>query len=215
MANALLGSLIDIIPAIVPLDLQTQRTGDVMSTKGMARFGVLVFKGAGTAGDDPVLSFKQATDVAGATNKDLAVITEYWSKQGTLTSVGTWTRVTQAASATVTLDATSAESQGLYYFEIETDQLDTDNGYDCFYLSVADTGIGMSEEFIRSKLFRPFQTTKETGMGIGAFESFQYVQELGGKIEVASALGQGTRITISLPLLLTQEGQGLGMVDAA
>ena len=98
MANALLGSLIDIIPAIVPLDLQTQRTGDVMSTKGMARFGVLVFKGAGTAGDDPVLSFKQATDVAGATNKDLAVITEYWSKQGTLTSVGTWTRVTQAAS---------------------------------------------------------------------------------------------------------------------
>jgi len=101
---------------------------------------VLVFKGAGTAGDDPVLSFKQATDVAGATNKDLAVITEYWSKQGTLTSVGTWTRVTQAASATVTLDATSAESQGLYYFEIETDQLDTDNGYDCFYLSVADTG---------------------------------------------------------------------------
>lgn len=82
-------------------------------------------------------------------------------------------------------------------------------------VTVADTGIGMSEEFIRSKLFRPFQTTKETGMGIGAFESFQYVQELGGKIEVDSAVGQGTRLTISLPLLLTQEGQGLGMVDAA
>ena len=82
-------------------------------------------------------------------------------------------------------------------------------------VTVSDTGVGMSEEFIRSKLFRPFQTTKETGMGIGAFESFQYVQELGGKIDVDSAVGQGTRLTISLPLLLTQEGQGLGMVDAA
>jgi putative PEP-CTERM system histidine kinase len=82
-------------------------------------------------------------------------------------------------------------------------------------VTVSDTGVGMSEEFIRSKLFRPFQTTKETGMGIGAFESFQYVQELGGKIEVDSVVGQGTRLTISLPLLLTQEGQGLGMVDAA
>ncbi|HLO96501.1 MAG TPA: ATP-binding protein, partial [Burkholderiaceae bacterium] len=82
-------------------------------------------------------------------------------------------------------------------------------------VTVSDTGEGMSEEFIQTKLFRPFQTTKETGMGIGAFESFQYVQELGGKIEVSSVVGQGTRLTISLPLLLTQEGQGLGMVDAA
>ncbi len=82
-------------------------------------------------------------------------------------------------------------------------------------VTIADTGIGMSEEFVQTKLFRPFQTTKETGMGIGAFESFQYVQELGGKIEVQSTVGQGTRLTISLPLLLTQEGQDLGMVDAA
>ena len=82
-------------------------------------------------------------------------------------------------------------------------------------VTVSDTGVGMSEDFIQTKLFRPFQTTKETGMGIGAFESFQYVQELGGKIEVASVVGEGTRFTISLPLLLTQESQGLGMVDAA
>ncbi len=82
-------------------------------------------------------------------------------------------------------------------------------------VTISDTGVGMSEEFVQTKLFRPFQTTKETGMGIGAFESFQYVQELGGKIDVDSAVGQGTRLTISLPLLLTQAGQDLGMVDAA
>lgn len=140
MSQQILGSVIDVVPAIVPLDLQTARTGDTISCKGFDRMGVLFFKGAGTAGDDPVLTFNQATDVAAGTNKALAVITEYWSKQGTLTSVGTWTRVTQSASQTVSLDATSAESQGLYYFEFECSQLDTDNGYDCFYLSVGDTG---------------------------------------------------------------------------
>src|SRR5690606_9429944 len=42
-------------------------------------------------------------------------------------------------------------------------------------LEVGDNGVGMSEEFIRDRLFKPFQTTKSTGMGIGAYESFQYV----------------------------------------
>lgn len=65
---------------------------------------------------------------------------------------------------------------------------------------VSDDGCGMSEEFIQNKLFKPFQTTKETGMGIGAYESYQYLQELGGKIEVESKLGQGTLVTILLPL---------------
>ncbi|MBB4844117.1 putative PEP-CTERM system histidine kinase [Paucibacter oligotrophus] len=65
---------------------------------------------------------------------------------------------------------------------------------------VRDDGCGMSEEFVQNKLFKPFQTTKETGMGIGAYESYQYLQELGGKIEVESKLGQGTLVTILLPL---------------
>ena len=47
-------------------------------------------------------------------------------------------------------------------------------------VEVGDTGHGMTQEFIRDRLFKPFQTTKTTGMGIGAYESFQYVRELGG-----------------------------------
>ena len=65
---------------------------------------------------------------------------------------------------------------------------------------VGDTGQGMSRDFIRDRLFKPFQTTKQAGMGIGAYESFQYVQELGGKIEVDSEVGVGTTVTVLLPM---------------
>jgi signal transduction histidine kinase len=81
-------------------------------------------------------------------------------------------------------------------------------------IEVSDTGCGMSEDFIRTRLFRPFQTTKTSGMGIGAYESFQYLQELGGKITVDSQVGHGTRITISLPLLRASKQSDLGMLSA-
>ena len=48
----------------------------------------------------------------------------------------------------------------------------------------------MTPEFVRERLFKPFQTTKATGMGIGAYESFQYVQELGGRVQVDSTPGR-------------------------
>lgn len=67
-------------------------------------------------------------------------------------------------------------------------------------VEVGDTGAGMSAEFVQQRLFKPFQTSKEHGMGIGAYESFQYVQELGGKLSVDSQVGRGTIVTILLPL---------------
>ena len=67
-------------------------------------------------------------------------------------------------------------------------------------VQVVDEGCGMSEEFIQNRLFKAFQTTKPNGMGIGAFESYQYLQELGGKITVESKLNEGTTVTILLPL---------------
>lgn len=67
-------------------------------------------------------------------------------------------------------------------------------------VEVGDTGHGMTPEFVRDRLFKPFQTTKETGMGIGAYESFQYVQELGGHIAVDSTPGVGTHVRLLLPL---------------
>ena len=78
---------------------------------------------------------------------------------------------------------------------------------------VQDTGQGMSEEFVRERLFKPFQTTKQAGMGIGAYESFLYVQELGGKILVQSELNKGTEVTILLPLFDVQAHSDLQLLD--
>ncbi|WP_404301682.1 XrtA/PEP-CTERM system histidine kinase PrsK [Alicycliphilus denitrificans] len=68
-------------------------------------------------------------------------------------------------------------------------------------VEVGDEGQGMTEEFIQTRLFKPFQTTKESGMGIGTYESFQYVQELGGKVSVDSQVGRGTVVGLLLPLI--------------
>jgi putative PEP-CTERM system histidine kinase len=68
-------------------------------------------------------------------------------------------------------------------------------------IEVGDTGRGMTPEFVRDRLFKPFQTTKATGMGIGAYESFQYVQELGGRVEVDSTPEAGTQVRLLLPAL--------------
>jgi signal transduction histidine kinase len=59
----------------------------------------------------------------------------------------------------------------------------------------------MSERFIREQLFKPFESTKGAdGMGIGAYQVREYVRELNGYLEIDSALGEGTTITIRLPL---------------
>jgi signal transduction histidine kinase len=71
---------------------------------------------------------------------------------------------------------------------------------DTVCIEIADTGIGMSEAFIRDSLFKPFESTKSAGMGIGAFESREYIVELGGRLEVESTPGAGTIFKIVLPV---------------
>ena len=66
-------------------------------------------------------------------------------------------------------------------------------------VEVTDNGSGMSSDFVRERLFKPFQTTKSTGMGIGAYESQQYVSSLGGRIEVKTEQGAGTQVRVVLP----------------
>ena len=68
-------------------------------------------------------------------------------------------------------------------------------------LSVADSGCGMSTDFIRERLFRPFDSTKGSQrMGIGAYQSREYVKSLGGKLEVSSTPGVGTEFRVRLPV---------------
>ena len=67
-------------------------------------------------------------------------------------------------------------------------------------LEVSDNGCGISPEFLGQSLFRPFQTTKKKGIGIGMYQSKMIVEAHSGRIEVESSLGLGTTFRLLLPL---------------
>ncbi len=67
-------------------------------------------------------------------------------------------------------------------------------------LTITDNGCGMSDEFLRQSLFRPFRTTKKGGTGIGMFQCKMIVEAHRGKIEVESLPGKGSSFHVRLPL---------------
>ena len=67
-------------------------------------------------------------------------------------------------------------------------------------VSVADTGSGMSEDFVRSSLFTPFRSTKDGGWGIGLFQARDIIERHGGIIAVISTPGGGTTFRVRLPV---------------
>jgi putative PEP-CTERM system histidine kinase len=73
-------------------------------------------------------------------------------------------------------------------------------------IDVVDTGTGMSAEFIRTRLFQPFASTKNGGFGIGAHEARALITTMGGRLEVASREGEGSRFTITLPAATAEAG---------
>lgn len=94
------------------------------------------------------------------------------------------------------LNATEAVI-GKGWIRIETSQR---NGW--VVLAVADNGCGMSTEFLTRSLFRPFQTTKKKGLGIGMFQSKMIVEAHRGRIEVESEQGKGSTFRVLLPVQL-------------
>jgi signal transduction histidine kinase len=68
------------------------------------------------------------------------------------------------------------------------------------FLAIHDNGPGISPEFMAHSLFRPFQTTKKKGLGIGMFHSKMIIDAHQGKIEVESLLGKGATFRVLLPL---------------
>ena len=67
-------------------------------------------------------------------------------------------------------------------------------------ISVIDNGCGMSREFLEKNLFKPFQTTKKAGLGIGLFQCKMIVEAHKGKMEVESEEGKGSNFRILLPV---------------
>ena len=66
-------------------------------------------------------------------------------------------------------------------------------------IEVMDSGTGMTPEFVRSQLFKPFQSSKPGGFGIGAYEARATIQAMGGSLDVESREGLGTRFVVRLP----------------
>lgn len=67
-------------------------------------------------------------------------------------------------------------------------------------IEIVDHGSGMSTEFVRAKLFKPFMSSKADGFGIGAYEARLLVEAMNGRIEVESREGEGSRFAVYLPL---------------
>jgi signal transduction histidine kinase len=67
-------------------------------------------------------------------------------------------------------------------------------------VEIADTGPGMSQQFIDKDLFAPFVTTKPRGLGLGLYTCRQIIQMHDGEIRVRSEVGRGTVFSISLPI---------------
>lgn len=86
-------------------------------------------------------------------------------------------------------------------------RVDRGNGHTA-RLVVDDNGVGMTREFMRERLFRPFQSSKSGGMGIGVYEAQLYLRELGGDIVYESEPGRGTRVTVTIPLA-TRSGEAV------
>lgn len=67
-------------------------------------------------------------------------------------------------------------------------------------IDIIDAGSGMSPEFVRTGLFKPFVSSKQGGFGIGAFEAREMIRAMNGRVEVESREGVGTRFTVVLPV---------------
>jgi hypothetical protein len=138
-----LGDSFDISIGFAPVDMQTTaNTGKRIRLRHCDALTVVFFKGAGTAGDDPVITLQEHTAYTGGTSANLAVIDRYHVKsETTLDGDETWTTVTQTAAATITDPGgagTSAEEQQIVVFSVSGDSL-TD-GYEWVNASVADVG---------------------------------------------------------------------------
>jgi signal transduction histidine kinase len=75
-------------------------------------------------------------------------------------------------------------------------------------IAIQDNGCGMSKQFIEKSLYRPFQTTKKLGMGIGLYHCKTIVEAHSGRIEVESEEGKGTTFRVLLPVKNRVEGRG-------
>lgn len=141
--NALFAERFQVVPA-GPLDLAT--TGGLSSAsitlKNAKRATLLFVKAAGTAGDDPTITFTQGDGISGGnlTNgKALTAVTRIDTKRHASALPTTYTTINQTAAATFTSD-TLAEELGCVLIDITPEMLDVDGGFHAVRATIADVG---------------------------------------------------------------------------
>ncbi len=141
-ANLDFAEQVHVISGFLPVAMSTgANSGDWICLKNYEKVSVIFFKNVGKAAEDPTVVFEQATSIGGS-GKDLLVIDTIYKKQAAsnLLSTGTFTVVTQTAATNFVGDGTSGEEAGLYIIDFYADELDVNNGYDCFRVTIADVG---------------------------------------------------------------------------
>lgn len=151
MFNNFLAEAVNFCQGFLPVDMAAgANAGDYVSMKNYRRCAIIIFKEPGTAGDDPVVTLTQATDVANSQSDDKALnITRVWKKQAAtnLLAVGQYTKSTAASPASNDTFSTNtwtnsalAEQAAIIVIEVMAEDLDIDNGFDCIKASIADVG---------------------------------------------------------------------------
>ncbi|MFC4292265.1 XrtA/PEP-CTERM system histidine kinase PrsK [Sphingorhabdus arenilitoris] len=82
-------------------------------------------------------------------------------------------------------------------------------------IGISDSGVGMSEAFIANQLFKPFESSKDGGFGIGAYEARALAVSMGGQLRVESRLGKGSHFTLLLPAEQSGNGEYNHIEEAA
>jgi hypothetical protein len=113
-------------------------TGDFVSLKDFHLATIIFIGDNGLAGEDIVLTLREAKDAAGTGVQDLAKISKVWKKQATnVQTVGSWTEVSQTVAATFT-DTDSGENEQIFVFEVRDDDLS--DGFTHIQCNINDPG---------------------------------------------------------------------------
>lgn len=141
MTNMSLVEQMQVVPAVMPVNLSTAvNPGDWVDMRNFERCAIIFIGGAGTAGDDPIITLSQATDTNGTGSKPLSVITSVATKVATdVASVGKFTNNAQAAGNTFTGTGEAAFPK-VWMLEVRAETLDINNGFICLQASLNKVG---------------------------------------------------------------------------
>lgn len=142
-----LGRIIDIIPLVEPIDIDTSQSGDQFSLRDAGGALLVFITGVGAAGRDLTFTVKKHTDMSDATGTTIDLTgllhPHFYKKQGSAATVvgdGTWAKVahTDTDGAAVVLDDADGETSSLFAVYISADDLG--DGYSALSVSAVVAG---------------------------------------------------------------------------